>query len=130
MDQEGSFAVSVEAHGDVPVVRVTGEVDLATIAPFERALLRAISVSTWTVVDLTDCAFIDSSGIGAIIRAHRLLGDRVDGAAQLRLVVSQPALVQTLERVGIDSIAGLYNELGDALAANDLERAKLGDALR
>jgi anti-sigma B factor antagonist len=117
--ENGSFGVSLDSYEDVPVVRVAGEIDLATIAPLERTLMRAISISSHTVIDLTQCSFIDSSGIGTILRAQRLLRTRVGDDPALCIVTADPGLIRTLERIGIDQLATIHADIDSAVASAD-----------
>lgn len=113
------FEVSLEAYGAVPVVVVSGELDLATTPPLERALLRAVEASAHPVVDLSKCTYIDPAGIGAIIRAQRLLRSRIGANPDLRLVVRDPHVIRTLERTGVDEVVTkLWTRLDDALAVD------------
>jgi anti-sigma B factor antagonist len=60
------------------VIAPEGELDIATLDDFRRALSEAASRPAGTlVVDLSDVSFIDSSGLGAMIETHhRLLRER------------------------------------------------------
>jgi anti-sigma B factor antagonist len=68
-------------HGDVGVVTLSGEVDIATADGFRAAVHRACEMRHDTVeVDLSAVSFIDSSGIGLIaelVRHQRQHGGRV-----------------------------------------------------
>jgi anti-anti-sigma factor len=115
LTEEPSFAVTLDAVDDVPVVRVTGELDLAGVPRFERMLARAFATSGNAIIDLSRCTFIDSSGIGAILQAHRRLGEREGESRPLPIVTRDPGLIRTLDRIGIDAVATLFTELSDAL---------------
>lgn len=123
MTVTATFQVSLDSYGHVPIVRVSGELDLRTVAALERALLRAISTSAHTVVDLSACTFIDSSGIGMIIRAQRLLRSRIGADPELRLIVREPSVIRTLELTGISEITRICSSLDEALAIDDTELA-------
>lgn len=118
-----TFQVSLDSYGHVPIVRVAGELDLRTVARLERALLRAISSSAHTVVDLSACTFIDSSGIGMIVRAQHLLRSRIGADPELRLVVREPSVIKTLELTGISEITRICDSLEEALETGDSELA-------
>ena len=99
MDQ--SLQVHVELSGGVPVVRVAGEVDMAT-APQLRERLEEMPEGTGTlVVDLTDVSFLDSTGLSVLVAAWKRLsgGDQAtEGqAGDLRLVVVRPTIQKVLE---------------------------------
>ncbi len=61
---------SSDADGTRTLV-VQGDVDGATVDQFREALARASSTSGNVVIDLSGVPFIDSSGLGALVRALR-----------------------------------------------------------
>jgi len=111
-----AFEVSLEMRGPVPVIRVSGDIDLATVPALERALLRAISSSAETVIDLSECTFIDASGIETILRAQRLLRARIGPDPKLRLVVGERGPSRTLRLAGFEEITELCSSLAEAMA--------------
>jgi anti-sigma B factor antagonist len=68
------FAAEV-VHGDRgAVIVVRGEIDLATAPAFRAALDEALDGAGRVEVDLRDTSFMDSSGLAALLAAHRRLG--------------------------------------------------------
>jgi anti-sigma B factor antagonist len=69
----------------VQVVRISGEVDLTNAAEIRDAISRVASADAATIaVDLTETAYLDSSGIAMLFR----LAERVrQGRQELRIVV-------------------------------------------
>jgi anti-anti-sigma factor len=72
MGTRQDLSIQIEARNDVTSVALTGELDMATVpildhqlAASERDDAKAI------VIDLRDLSFIDSSGLHALLRAHR-----------------------------------------------------------
>jgi anti-anti-sigma factor len=64
------FACSWGVSGaDSAWVRVSGEIDIATIAQLQDALRQAQFRARLVVLDLRDLAFIDCSGVAAIVSA-------------------------------------------------------------
>ncbi|MBV8245650.1 MAG: STAS domain-containing protein [Candidatus Eremiobacteraeota bacterium] len=57
----------------VVVLAVYGELDLANKDQFHDAILRAANVDGEVAVDLTHCAYLDSTAIGAMISCHKQL---------------------------------------------------------
>ncbi|MEA2177744.1 MAG: anti-sigma factor antagonist [bacterium] len=77
---------STEADGAARL-EVTGELDIGTGAQLEDAVTRALDAGARdVVVDLGGTTFLDSSGLGALIRAARA----VDAARGTMTVVSPP----------------------------------------
>lgn len=64
------FSVDVTRNGTEAIVWVTGEIDLATAPDLATAGLDAIASEGLTdlIVDMSEVAFIDSTGIAALIR--------------------------------------------------------------
>ena len=65
------------------VVSVQGEVDLVTSDELRRVLDAALQDSVRVTLDLTELTFIDSSGLSALVDAHRKARD-AGGALTLR----------------------------------------------
>ena len=110
-----AFEVVDAALGGAPGVAIRGEIDLAAEPALEQALDTAIRESTGAfVVDLCDADFIDSSGLGALLRARALLG-REDRAMA---IVCQPGPVRRLfEVAGIADLLFLFSSREEAAAA-------------
>lgn len=99
----GSCSVSSE-HGENGRVYVTvaGEIDLYTASQLEEALEQD---ATEFVVDLIDCEFIDSTGLGVLVAARA----RVD---RLALIGPGVEVQRILEISGLDRIIPVYGSRG------------------
>lgn len=62
------FAFEVTEAGDVHVVSLHGQLDLASAGPVRDALVKF--AGSTVVVDLSDLRFLDSSGIAALLSAR------------------------------------------------------------
>jgi anti-sigma B factor antagonist len=108
----GDAVVSVEVLSEgVRVVRVAGDLDLATVSELEQALSGADPVGR-LVIDLSACTFLDSSALRAIAHAGRT-SESARGDASL--VVSDPGIRRVLQIAALDTILPVYATLGDAL---------------
>jgi anti-sigma B factor antagonist len=77
-------------------LKVRGELDLATADGFEDRLGEAIDDAGGTVViDFSDCSFVDSVGVRALIRGGR----RLDGSGRTLRVTGARAQVRDLFRL-------------------------------
>jgi anti-sigma B factor antagonist len=66
------FRASSRHLGDgTRVVAVAGEVDLYTAPEFGRALELNGSADGRIVIDLSECTFLDSTGLGILVQATR-----------------------------------------------------------
>ena len=69
----GLFELSVETRAGYCVLRLRGELDVFTTARLRSALNRQLvdEGQVHLVVDLTGLTFLDSSGLGTLVRAQR-----------------------------------------------------------
>jgi anti-anti-sigma factor len=107
------MAVSESLGDGVHVVSVRGEVDLATGPALERALfgLPADGAAS-VIVDLTDCSFMDSTGLHLLTRTQR----HVDLCRGRLAVVSANRSVLTVFRIsGFDRRFAIYPSRAAAL---------------
>ena len=72
---EGDVPLSVVADStqSPPVLRVGGELDVATAPLLEDSAAALPGQPAAVVLDLTELSFLDSSGLTGIIRVHRRL---------------------------------------------------------
>ncbi len=66
------FSVAVEASDGRDVVRVTGELDMATVDVLSDATRGLIRAGRTVEFDLTGLSFIDSTGLKYFIQARRV----------------------------------------------------------
>jgi len=106
-------------------VALDGELDIATAPPLEQ-LLTEVERDRWPTVvfELRQLSFIDSSGIRALLSAHRRIG-RLGG----RLVVRHPArcVRRTLAAIGADRILDLADVIDEHTANGTVRRPQLHD---
>jgi anti-sigma B factor antagonist len=87
---------TVEEHDRYVRVQLRGELDMATVAAFERVLARAEALSPRPLVlDLRALEFLDSSGLFAVIKAS----ERAKTDGQRLVIVPGPSAVQYLFEV-------------------------------
>jgi anti-sigma B factor antagonist len=110
-------AASESLDGGIHVVSVSGEVDLATAPELERALhaLPEHRVAS-LIVDLTDCSFMDSTGLHLLIRTQqRFNGSR----GRLAIVSPNPTLLRVFEITRLDQRFAIYPSRAAALNGDD-----------
>ena len=95
----------------VTVLRLTGDIDVSQSLDVREAVGAALDTGSPVVVDLAGVRFIDSSGIGILVTAHRRQpnGFAVSGAAD--------AVRRALELTRTDRILRLFDAEADAVAA-------------
>jgi len=95
-------------------IQIEGELDLAVAGRLDEALTRACEQCERVLVGLERCAFIDSSGIAVILRAHNRMQE--DGN---RLVVYGPTdqVLRVLSMTGLTANGLVFASAEEALAA-------------
>lgn len=115
---ETSFA---EVDG-VRVVAVRGELDLSTAPDLEGPLGDALAGGEASVlIDLTECEFIDSTGIALIVRAWQQLDGDDEHGGQLVISNNNDQVQRVLEISGLNLSIQIHpsREAGlEALGAN------------
>jgi anti-sigma B factor antagonist len=94
--------------------RLSGEIDFTSSGPVQSTLLAMILPGGGTVVaDLSQITFLDSSGLGVLVQAHRTALERDNRL----VVVASPPVRKLLRLTGLDTVLETYDELGVAEAA-------------
>ena len=70
------FSASVETEGELSVLKLTGELDMATVGIFEEVLSQVEETSPTVVLDLGSLAFVDCSGLHSFISAQKRIVSR------------------------------------------------------
>ncbi len=111
---ELSIDLKTEDGGETLVFRLRGSLDLAT-APTVRAALSDATEkgSRHLLVDLSQLEFLDSTGLGVLIGAHRRAAER---GGSLRLVVQDGSISRLLNITGLIAVFAVYHSLDDAKA--------------
>jgi anti-anti-sigma factor len=108
----GEFDVNrTELPGGGAVLRVEGELDMATAPTLEDALARA-GFAERLVIDLTTCTFVDSSAVRMLVSSAR---DSEAAGGSLALVATDPGILRVLEISGVDTMLPVYQVLDAAL---------------
>jgi anti-sigma B factor antagonist len=109
------FGLSLVVRQKVPVVHVSGELDLATVPALREALLSLITADhPFVVVDLTDVSFIDSTALSALTMAHKRLSDQ---GGEMRLVMANPVIKEVFEITALDDVLSIYGTVDDAVSS-------------
>jgi len=109
------FGVATTQVGGYSVVAVTGELDVYTAPALEEALGDLVDAgSVEVVVDLTGVTFMDSTGLGLLIKA--LKWTREHGGS-LRIVANSEKVLRVFRVTGLDSVLALHETLAEATGA-------------
>ena len=108
-----ALKVRSESAGRVHRLIATGELDNATTPILERAFDAAYEGdAAMIVVDLTELSFMDSTGIGLLVR----MNDACEAADRLRVVNGSPAVVKVLDITGVRRQLPIISSGDDPLA--------------
>jgi anti-anti-sigma factor len=99
------------------VVEIDGDIDLATVADLEQPVISAIEQGRRPVIlDLSECPFMDSSGIRLLLRAHRLLKPDGNGHGRLLAVIARHNVARVLRLTAVDKVIPVVASRGEAEA--------------
>jgi anti-sigma B factor antagonist len=102
---------------DVYVVRITGEVDMSHEEQLSAELHNAVEADTkGIVVDLTECEFIDSSGIRALLLS-RQEKQLEEGSEPLAVAASSDQILRILGVMGLDQVIPVRPTVEEAAEA-------------
>jgi anti-sigma B factor antagonist len=94
------------------VMHVAGEVDVYTASSLRRELaLHMGARAEDLIIDLSGVTFLDSTGLGVLVRAARQLRER---GARLALVVDQDRVVDLLRITALAQVFAVHRTVRDA----------------
>jgi anti-anti-sigma factor len=114
---------SVKTVNGLPVISAPVEVDVSNADGLRQLLLACADEGhAVLVVDMSETAFCDSTGLHQLVRAHK----RATAAGgEVRLVITAPTVLRLFEIVGIDRFFPIFKHLGDAVASPSAPDARL-----
>ena len=109
---EPHFQVEVSSEGPKAVLALKGELDVSSSAALEDELQR-VNSATVVVLDLTQLEFIDSTGLGVLVKTHQRMRDDGD---QLAVIEGTGQVKRLLELTGLDQQLRLVSSPAELLA--------------
>jgi anti-sigma B factor antagonist len=101
----------------VHVVRIVGEVDMSHEEELRGELRTAVAAEPrGIVVDLTECEFIDSSGVRALLLS-REAQQTEEGSERLAVAASSDQILRILSVMGLDRVIPIRPTVEEAAAA-------------
>jgi anti-anti-sigma factor len=115
VEEPDSFAIqAVRPHPAVVVLRVSGELDMATAPELDESVDTALrQPPAVLVVDLSAVRFFSSAGLSSLIRTNEAAGERTG----VRIVAASPVTRRPLEVTGLTDALDVYPDLEAALVA-------------
>lgn len=102
---------------DVYLVRVAGEVDMSHEEELRGELRAAVAADAkGIVVDLTECEFIDSSGVRALLLSREAQHPE-DGAEHLAVAAASEQILRILAVMGVDRVIPIRPTVEEAASA-------------
>jgi anti-sigma B factor antagonist len=112
-DRRVELSVSEHGEGAVPVVGVSGEVDVYAAPELRERLTEILADGRSVVVDLTDVGFLDSTGLGALVAARTTAAER---GAELPLVCTHQRILKLFTITGLDGVFTIHDTVDAAVA--------------
>jgi anti-anti-sigma factor len=111
-----SLTVHTEQRGDVVVLSVAGELDMATAPQLQDEITDLLDRGRNRLVfDLAELTFCDSTGLSVFVRAKNSC-DEAGGV--LRLAAPQRGVLRILEVSGLVEVLQTYPSVNEAIAAD------------
>jgi anti-sigma B factor antagonist len=111
-----SLSIDVSASGDshIQLFALGGSLDIATSPTLRAALMEAADRDKHEIiVDLTQLEFLDSTGLGALIGAHKRASEH---GGSVRLVAHEGQILRLLRITGLLDVFAVYPSVEAALA--------------
>ena len=108
------FTVQSETLPGLLAISVVGELDQSTAPTLREALAPSLAEPANPIlVDLSDCNFIDSTGLSLLVEAKRALEARRE---RFGVCCADDDVRRLLELTGIDQAVSLYGTRDEAVA--------------
>jgi anti-sigma B factor antagonist len=109
------LTVEVQPHSTgVPLVKVLGDVDLATAPAFQQAMQQQVTLRRKFVVDMDGVNFLSSAGLAVLVDLRQQM---VDQDMKWAMVAARHTVTRPLEITGLLAILPIFTDVPAALAA-------------
>ena len=106
--------VTTAGDGNIQLFGLGGSLDIATSPSLRATLMEAADRAKHEiVVDLTQLEFLDSTGLGALIGAHKRAAEH---GGSVRLVAQEGQILRLLRITGLLDVFSVYPTVDAALA--------------
>ena len=107
------ISIEIQTTSDVPVVRISGELDIDQAVRVREHLDKVIDAGTVRfVIDLSDVSYIDSTGLGMLVAVHKRW---VTEQGCYVLTVPRASQRKVFEITGLSTVLIIMESLEDAL---------------
>jgi len=106
--------IDVTKENSIVVVAVEGEIDVETAPELRECFDRLLAEGEHSyAIDMAGVEFIDSSGLGVLVAAHRRL---TAAGGRIALASATPALRKVFQLTRTNRLFKLYDAVSDAIA--------------
>lgn len=113
---QSHFRVEVNREGDAIVLAIAGELDLSSSPALEDEIAKAIQTdATSLVIDLRELEFVDSTGLGVLVKANQLA---TDAGREFGLVRGGPQVERLLDLTGLADRLTIANTPEELIGGN------------
>jgi anti-sigma B factor antagonist len=109
------LSIEVLDRGPDVVITISGELDFGATTRFLQVAQPLAEAGRSIVLDLADLMFCDSSGLGALVRLHKLAGD---AGGRLCLARLRPQLESTIKLTMLHRLFTIRTDLPGVDALN------------
>ncbi len=103
--------VDCSSEADCAAISAAGEIDLATVNTLRSAIAQAMQQgASHLTLNLNKVTYIDSSGLGTLIGAHKRLAS---SGGSLTIRCSQGRILRLLAITGLDRVLTVTSDDGD-----------------
>jgi anti-sigma B factor antagonist len=113
-----AFEITSAPSDGYCVVRIVGELDMAHEEELRSELKSAIeSDRTGVLVDLSECDFIDSSGVRSLLLGREAQAATAGGNKAFAVVAGNDQVLRILSVMGVDKVIPVRPTIEEAIAA-------------
>lgn len=106
------LGIELERTDDTCVVSLSGEVDVYTSPALKERLIESVDSGCSNIlVDMSNVAFIDSSGLGVLVSGLRRVKER---GGNMRLVCTKDSILKIFRITGLDKVFPIFSDMEEA----------------
>lgn len=107
--------IEVREVNNLPLIKVSGEVDVYTAPKLKSRILDLIDNGKYTmIIDLNDVDFMDSSGLGVLVGGLKRVGPH---KGSIKLVCNRPNILKIFKITGLNKVFEIFDVVDKAAAA-------------
>jgi anti-sigma B factor antagonist len=110
---EKLLKVEVQAHATgIPLVKVLGDLDLATAPAFQKAMQEQVTNGRTFVVDMDGVDFLSSAGLAVLVDLRQQMADQ---DLKWAVVAARHTVTRPLEITGLLAVLPIFTDIPAAL---------------